>query len=148
MRTECDLEIVARLHAEAERQAAAALRGAHERLDEEEARLESVRALLEEYGAQGVPVGGRLGALRDMRGFVAQLEATRQAQAAAVEGQRRVTEAARAHWVSARMQREAIDRLVEQRRAAAERSRERAEQRLVDDREASRAPDPFTRTLV
>lgn len=141
--------IVARLKAEAERQAAESLGAAQRRLAEEEAKLESVNELLEDYQRRSAEVvGGQLKQLRDARGFVERLRSALQSQTEAVEQQRRVTEAARAHWVSAKMQRDAIDRLVDERQAAEGRRRERVEQRQIDDRVGRREPDLFTGTLV
>jgi flagellar export protein FliJ len=139
-------KIVARLKAEAEKQAAQALGVAQRRLAEEEARLTSVRSLFEDYQSRSaLVVGGQLKQLRDARGFVDQLRIALQAQTEAVEQQRRITEAARAHWVSARMQRDAMDRLVDEREAAEDRRRERSEQRQIDDR-VRQEPDLFTGT--
>src|SRR5690606_25309783 len=100
------LEAVARLKAEAERSAALALAAAERRLAEEEARLESLREMAEQYSSRWSFAGGDLQRLRDTRSFIAQLQAGVHAQTAAVEQQRRVTEAARAQWVAARLQRE------------------------------------------
>src|SRR5690606_6557361 len=94
------LKMVARLNAEAERQAGEALRSAQERLTEEETQLETVRSLLEDYESRSAFAGGQLMQLRDARDFVAQLQAGLQAQIITVESQRRLTEAARAQWVS------------------------------------------------
>lgn len=141
---EGSLKMVARLNAEAERQAGEALRGAQERLTEEELQLEAVRGLLEDYESRAAFAGGQLKQLRDARVFVAQLQSGLQAQIIAVESQRRLTEAARAQWVSARMQREAVDRLIEERGAADERRRERVEQRQIDDRVRRRDSDLST----
>ncbi|MBN1240046.1 MAG: flagellar FliJ family protein [Gammaproteobacteria bacterium] len=140
--------IVARLKAEAERQAAEALGVAQRRLADEEARLESVRGLLAEYQDREHVGGAQLKQLREARSFLERLRGAVQAQTDAVEQQRRVTESARAHWVSAKMQRDAIDRLVEERAAAEGRRLERIEQRQVDDRVARQEPDLFTGTLV
>lgn len=140
------LKMVARLNAEAERQAGEALRSAQERLAEEESQLETVRSLVEDYESRAAFAGGQLKQLRDARDFVAQLQSGLQAQIIAVESQRRLTEAARAQWVSARMQREAIDRLIEERGAADERQRERSEQRQIDDRIRRRDSDLSTGT--
>ena len=137
--------IVARLKAEAERQAAEALGVAQRRLADEEQKLESVRELLEDYqNRSALVVGGQLKELRDVRGFVDRLRTALQAQTDIVEQQRRATESARAQWVSAKMQRDAMDRLVDERAAAEDRRRERSEQRQVDDRVARQEPDLFT----
>ncbi|HEY8519065.1 MAG TPA: flagellar export protein FliJ [Gammaproteobacteria bacterium] len=130
------LEAVARLKAEAERSAALALAAAERKLAEEEARLTSLREMAEQYASRWSFTGGDLQRLRDTRSFIAQLQAGVQAQTAAVEQQRRITEAARAHWVAARLQREALDKVLEERAAAESRLAERREQRLVDDRSA------------
>ncbi|HEX6993016.1 MAG TPA: flagellar export protein FliJ [Gammaproteobacteria bacterium] len=138
---ERSLDVVARLKGAAEREAAAALQAAERRLSEEEARLAAMRAMLEEY-QRGAFASGRPQQLRETRNFLQQLQSGLDAQAAVVERQRRVTEAARAHWISARLQRDALERLVEEREAADERRRDRIEQKQTDDR-ASYARERF-----
>src|SRR5690606_18094445 len=138
------LDVVARLKGAAEREAAAALQAAERRLSEEEARLESMRAMLEEY-QRGAFASSRPQQLRETRNFLQQLQAGLDAQAAAVEHQRRVTEAARAQWISARLHRDALERLVEEREADDERRRDRIEQKQSDDR-ASYARERFATT--
>src|SRR5690606_14429104 len=128
-----NLDVVARLKGAAEREAAAALQAAEQRLSEEEARLASMRALLEQY-QRGAFATSRPQQLRETRNFLQQLQSGVDAQAAVVESQRRVTESARAHWISARLQRDALERLVEERDAADERRRDRIEQKQTDDR--------------
>ncbi len=128
-----NLDVVARLKGAAEREAAAALQAAEQRLSEEEARLEAMRAMVEEY-QRGTFASGRPQQLRETRNFLQQLQSGLDAQAAAVERQRRVTEAARAQWISARLQRDALDRLVEEREADDLRRRDRIEQKQTDDR--------------
>lgn len=130
---ERSLDVVARLKGAAEREAAAALKAAERRLEEEEARLTAMRAMLDEY-QRGAFASGRPQQLREMRNFLQQLQQGVDAQAAVVESQRRVTEAARAHWISTRLQRDAIERLIEERAAEDARRRDRIEQKQTDER--------------
>jgi len=130
---ERSLDVVARLKGAAEREAAAALQAAERRLADEEARLAAMRAMLEEY-QRGAFASNRPQQLRATRSFLQQLQSGVDAQAAVVESQRRLTESARAHWISARLQRDALERLVEERDAADERRRDRIEQKQTDDR--------------
>lgn len=140
-------KLVARLKGETENEAAHILRAAEQRLSEAEARLESVRALVQEYRGHGAFVSGAVSQLRDARGFMSQLQTALEEQLKVVERERRATEAARAQWISARMQREAMDRLVDKRRAVETKRRERSEQRQIDDRFMRPPVDAFTRTM-
>ena len=142
---ERSLDVVARLKSAAEREAAAALKAAERRLAEEEARLDAMRAMLEEY-RQGAFASGRLQQLRETRNFLQQLQSGVDAQAAVVESQRKLTEAARAHWIAARLQRDALERLLDEREAADERRRDRVEQKQTDDR-ASYARERFANAV-
>ncbi|SRR5690606_18806293 len=142
---ERSLDVVARLKGAAEREAAAALKAAERRLSEEEARLDAMRAMLEEY-RRGAFASGRPQQLRETRNFLQQLQSGVDAQTAVVESQRRLTEAARAHWISARLQRDALERIVEEREAADEERRARIEQKQADDR-ASYARERFANAV-
>lgn len=142
---ERSLDVVARLKGAAEREAAAALKAAERRLEEEEARLTAMRAMLDEY-QRGAFASGRPQQLRETRNFLQQLQSGVDAQTAVVESQRRLTEAARAHWISARLQRDALERIVEEREAADEERRARIEQKQADDR-ASYARERFANAV-
>jgi flagellar protein FliJ len=127
------LGIVLRLRLEEERRAAAALRDAQARLEEEERRLAAIEAYAGEYtpGEHGGAQCAR--GLRDRRLFVARLVHTREAQQQQVQLARQGLEAARALWLAARLQREAIERLNERRRGEQGREQLRREQRLQDE---------------
>lgn len=139
------LHMVARLKSAAEHEAAAALQSAERRLAEEETRLEAVRAMIAEYQDKAF-ASGNLQQLREARDFLQRLQSGLDAQIAAVERQRQMTEAARAHWISARLQRDALDRLVEEREADDARQRDRLEQKQADDRGARYARAGFVGT--
>lgn len=140
-----NIDMVARLQSAAEREAAAALQVAERRLADEEERLESMRAMIGEYQSDGF-AAGRPQRLRETRNFIQQLQTGLEAQAAAVEHQRRATEAARAQWISARLQRDALERLVDERNADDERRRDRAEQKQTDERATRYARERFVGT--
>ncbi|TVQ44732.1 MAG: flagellar export protein FliJ [Gammaproteobacteria bacterium] len=127
------LDLVLHLRREQERQAGEALRTAQSLLSEEEQRLAALEGYAEEYhGRQAIgPSDPRV--LRDARLFLAQLEQTRQAQGHQVLRAREAVETARARWLSARVQREAIERLAGRRQDERRRGEARAEQRQQDE---------------
>lgn len=139
------LHMVAQLKNAAEREAAAELQDAERRLVEEEARLESVHAMINEYQRKAF-ASGHPQQLRETRGFLQQLQSGLDAQVAAVERQRQRTEAARAHWISTRLQRDAFDRLIEEREADDARRRDRLEQKQTDERGAHYLRERFAST--
>jgi flagellar FliJ protein len=127
------LELVLRLRREDERHAGEDLRAARERLAEEEERLLAVERYAEEYHGREL-VGLRdPRVLRDQRAFLDQLRHTCQAQQRQVVLSRQVLESARARWITARMQREAIERLGEHRQAQRTVLNARIEQRQQDE---------------
>ncbi len=127
------LDLVLHLRREQEHQAGEALRTAQCLLSEEEQRLAALEGYAEEYhGRQAIGLcDPRM--LRDARLFLAQLEQTRRAQAHQVLRAREAVDTARARWLSARMQREAIERLTGRRQAERRRGEARAEQRQQDE---------------
>lgn len=128
------LALVLHLRREEERQAGEALRTAQALLAEEEQRLAALDGYAEEYHARQTIGRNTPRALRDGRMFLAQLAQTRQAQTQQVLRAREAVERARGRWLSARMQREAIERLGERRLAEQRRDDARAEQRQQDER--------------
>lgn len=133
-RENAQLDVVLHLRREEERQAGEALRTAQALLTEEEQRLAALEGYAEEYHARPATGLRDPRALRDARLFLAQLSQTRMAQSNQVLRAREAVERARARWLSARMQREALERLGERRRVEQRRGEARAEQRQQDER--------------
>ena len=127
------LELVASLKREEERQAAEALRIAHTRLAEEEERLHAVELYVDEYHARTLTGTVDLRRLQGQHSFLTQLEQTLEAQRRQVSVCRQRLEAARARWLSARMQRQAVEKLIDKRADAAALEFRRAEQRQQDE---------------
>ncbi len=127
------LELVLQLRREHERQAADALRTAQTLLAEEEQRLAALDGYAEDYHGRQATGRSDPRVLRDARLFLAQLEQTRQAQGHQVLRAREAVETARARWLSARIQREAIERLAGRRHDERRRGEVRAEQRQQDE---------------
>lgn len=127
------LETLARVKRQEERAAAEVFRLATQRFDTEIERLETLKQYAEDYRSAAFAQTTTFTRLRDGRQFMLQLEHTIDSQAAIVDRERRNAEAARAHWIAVRVQREAIDKLLERRADEAELIERRAEQRLADE---------------
>jgi flagellar export protein FliJ len=132
-------ETLARLKENDERTAAEKLRAARERLDGERLKLTTVQRYLDEYSvtARGESVQTRLFA--DRQRFRIELERSVEAQHAAVARAHAQAEAARAHWSGVRAEREAMEKLVEKREAAATRRANHLDQRQSDEQALGQA---------
>lgn len=126
-----------------ERTAAVALGTAQQRLDDERARLVTVQRYVGEY--RGRPSDAVSGSrqLWDGQSFLLELERSLESQRAAVEREQGNVESARARWLAVRMQREAIDKLLDRRAEEAGRRRSRDEQRQTDERASNWGQSPF-----
>ncbi len=137
-RADAGLATVLRLKTEEERVAAASLRAAQARHDVEVAHLETAQRYLDDYRLSATTLSAttpqsnsRL--LRDGHRFLLQLEQALVTQRQAVENEQRNVEFARAHWVAARVQREAIEKLIGRRSEQTEREQRWLEQRQSDE---------------
>jgi flagellar export protein FliJ len=131
------LATLAELKALDERSAAERLGAARERLDRERLKLTTVQGYLLDYAGGGFSTPTRL--LADRQRFRLELERSLEAQSAAVERARALAEAARAHWSGIRAEREAMQKLVERREAAATRLSLQADQRQSDEQALQQA---------
>ncbi len=132
-RQQAQLDLVAGMKREEERQAGEALRIAQTKLAEEEERLHAVELYVDEYHARTLTGTVDLHRLQSQHSFLSQLEQTLEAQRRQVSVCRQRLEAARARWLSARMQRQAIEKLIGKRGDAAAVERRRVEQRQQDE---------------
>lgn len=132
-RQHAQLEVVAGMKREEERQAGEALRIAQTTLAEEEERLHSVETYVDEYHASTLTGTLDFHRLQRQHQFLSQLEQTLGAQRRQVAVCRQRLEAARARWLSARMQRQAIENLIEKRTDAVAVEARRGEQRQQDE---------------
>lgn len=133
------LDLVLRLAADAERQAAERLRAAEARVFEAETRLGSVRNYAREYRQRGTGSEPKAaGRMQDEQRFLLQLEHAIAQQTHMTEQDRRQLESARSQWLAARHQRTAMEALVQERARAARSRRERLEQQRLDDRPRAR----------
>lgn len=133
IRQYAQLEVVAGMKREEERQGAEALRIAQTKLAEEEERLHAVEIYVDEYHASTLTGTVDLRRLRGQHQFLSQLEQTLVAQRRQVSACRQRLEAARARWLSARMQRQAMEKLIEKRMDGAALDARRKEQRQQDE---------------
>ncbi len=127
------LETLIRMKDLEEQAAARGLAEARERLDHEKKNLTTLERYLAEYLAHDTTAMTRPRALAEGHQFRQKLQQTVDAQTRAVAQATRQAETAQTRWASIRAEREAVNRLVEQRRVE-DRKRERAgEQRRSDE---------------
>ena len=134
--SEKSLATLAKVKRDEEGVAAQQLRAARDRLDAELERLEAVRRYADDYRGHGTGELAQWRNVLDGRRFLLQLELTIEAQRAAVDRERRNVEAARAHWLAQRLQRSAVDKLIDRRAEAARHKERRSEQRQSDEQAA------------
>jgi flagellar protein FliJ len=132
-RTGESLATLARVKREAEDAAAKALRAARDRLDSEQERLQTVRRYVDDYRGHGAGDALQWQRLRDGQQFLLQLEFSLESQRAVVDQERRNVETARARWLALRLQRAAVDKLIDRRVQASQAEERRSEQRQSDE---------------
>jgi flagellar export protein FliJ len=133
-------DVVVKLADDAEREAAAGLAGAQARLAEASVRLGALEGYLRDYSERpDLAADTRPRSLADTRRFLLQLEQSVAAQSRVVTQEESRVQAARAHWVAARLKLDAMRRLVAERRETARLRREQVEQQQLDDRPAASA---------
>jgi flagellar export protein FliJ len=131
------IEAALRVAEQDERDIAVALRTIDARLNDEVTRLEVIERYVREYEAPAETPNAGPQALRNARSFIAQLGQTVTGQRSVIERLRRDAEQTRARWVSARLRREAMEKLIAQRADEELRHREKREQQRIDDRSAA-----------
>jgi flagellar protein FliJ len=134
--SEHSLAMLAKVKRDEEDVAAQQLRAARDRLDAELERLKAVRRYADDYRGHGTGELTHWRNVLDGRRFLLQLELTIEAQRAAIERERNNVEAARAHWLALRLQRAAVDKLIDRRAEAARHEERRSEQRQSDEQAA------------
>ena len=135
-RSKKSLATLAKVKRDEEDVAAQKLRVALDRLDAEVERLDAVGRYADDYRGHGTVEHAHWRNVLDSRRFLLQLELTIEAQRAAVERERRNVETARAHWLALRLERAAVDKLIDRRAEAARHEERRSEQRQSDEQAA------------
>lgn len=127
------LETVAWIRQREEDAAAEQLALAQRQLDDELTRLTTLESYADDYRQTVAGASRPLRQLRDSQRFHLELHDTLRLQQAAVDAARQRVEAARAAWISARVSRGAIGKLIARRIDERDREQQRAEQRSSDD---------------
>lgn len=127
------LQTLSRIKGREEREAAAHLTTARERLDRERKNLTTVQAYLEEYSNSTASGGMHSRLLAEGYRFRRRLEQSLEAQQRAVDSAQRQAEAARAHWSAVRSEREAMNKLIDRRREEDQQNERNGEQKQTDE---------------
>ncbi len=133
------LNTVAWIKEREEEAAAEQLAAAQRQLDDELTRLEMLQSYAEDYRHSVAGPSRPLRQLRDSQRFHLELHDTLLLQQTAVAAARQRVEAARAEWISARVARGAIGKLIARRVDERNRERLRIEQRSSDDQTLRRS---------
>ncbi len=133
------LNTVARLNQARERQARREFAESRKHLRRQEGRLEELKEFRRQYlqrleraGSQGMAMGQ----LNEYHIFLSRLDQALGQQRRLVEQCRLVVEQRRQHWLSCRVDRKAVEKLVERRTREQRRRQDRVEQQQMDERAA------------
>lgn len=116
-----------------EQAAAERLSAARDRLDQESKNLTTLKHYLAEYSSESRPTSAQSRMLAEGHRFRHKLQQTVEAQMQAVAQAKIQAETARAHWASIRSEREAVDKLLDERRRVGRKRELSGEQRQSDE---------------
>lgn len=139
------LHALLELRREEERQAGIQFRAAQDKLDQELARLETLRSCVVDYAPAPGGAAAPLQQVMRRQQFLSRLGEAEGGQQAAVARERQSVELARARWIAARLQREAVEKLLAGRAEHRARQDERREQARQDEQACRVASHPASR---